>query len=534
MAKTTSIAKKEWDTLHNNGPFPLKLLYVTKLEEEANISSKIGRYNDVAREIRRLVQETQDAGEGFRAYGSRWSLSNIAHHKDRMHNNSFMNIHLPLAEEDFHAETAYDRSNLFFFECGNTIKEISRTLDSFGKSLKTCGASNGQTIAGCISTGVHGSCIDVGSVQDYVVGINLITGPNADSVVYLERHTKPALSDSFGQKINSRIIRDDDLFNAALVGLGGFGFIHGVVVEAEDRFLLKRYVQKMKTELALELAKTMDFEGSGFRIEGETDSQGRGVRPYHYDIYFNPYNKEDHCVVEIMYKKPYAVPYPDPLPVIKNSVYKDIIYLFITISEKFPKSIPWFINRMKRVILPEVDEITTGTLAEIFWDAPYQGPAYTCSFGVDHRDSSRALNALTELVQKEGPIPGIFSLRFVKRSEATLAFSKFPITCMLEIAGVLWKKSRKLMSLTEFSRRMIEVLKENGIPFTIHWGKNSDWAFPDLVKHMHGHNVEKWLESRNTLLSPEMAQLFSNDFLKTIGLSSAVKKVEETRVHAIV
>ncbi|MDZ7691665.1 MAG: hypothetical protein U5K69_11165 [Balneolaceae bacterium] len=95
-----------------------------------------------------------------------------------MHYNSYMNLHLPLTDEDYHEQTPYDTSDLFFFQCGNTIKELAMTLSSHGKSLKTSGASNGQTIAGCISTGVHGSAIDIGAIQDYVVGINLIIGPN--------------------------------------------------------------------------------------------------------------------------------------------------------------------------------------------------------------------------------------------------------------------------------------------------------------------------------------------------------------------
>jgi hypothetical protein len=89
---------------------------------------------------------------------------------------------------------------------------------------------------------------------------------------------------------------------------------------------------------------------------------------------------------------------------------------------------------------------------------------------------------------------------------------------MIEIDGVLWKETRKIMSLEKYSRRMIEVLKENDIPFTIHWGKNSDWGFPGLLKHMFNGNSEKWIEQRKKLLSTEMQDMFSNKFITTIGL----------------
>ncbi|MEP3209997.1 MAG: FAD-binding protein [Maribacter sp.] len=519
MATTTKHSVSKWDTLHNNGPFPLKILYKTRLEGSGIMPSKLDRYNDAAKEIQQLIKETKNQNEGFRAYGSAWSMNNIAHQKDRMHFNGAMNLNLTFTDQDLHAMSSYDATNLFLFECGNTIKEVSEKLASHGKSLKTTGASNGQTIAGCISTGVHGSALGVGAVQDYVVGLNLVIGPNPGDIVYLERHTKPALNDVFVQKLKARVIRNDDLFNAALVGLGAFGFIHGVVIEAQNMFLLKRYVRKIDKKLALKLADTMDFKNSTFKIQGETDSNGKGKTPYHYKVFVNQYKDDGKYVVECIYKKPYRQSYPDPFPVIKTSIYGDLINLIIQISRQFPKAIPLFVKSLEKSILPNVNEESTGTLAETFWDAPYQGPAFAVSFGVDHKNSSKALKILADVTINEGPIPGIFAMRFVKKSKATLAFTRFPITCMIEIDGVLWKKSNNLIGLKEISKKMIEALKANNIPFTMHWGKNSDWGFNGLVDHMYGIDAKKWKMCRSALLTADMQKLFSNGFLKTTGLS---------------
>lgn len=522
MATTKILNKTEWDTLHKNGPFPLKLLYITTLESKAAMPSTVARYNDAAQEIQRLLKDSLENNEGFRAFGSRWSMSSIAHHPDRVQDNLRMNLELDILPADMHPQSPFAAENLFFFECGNTIKEISQKLESLGKSLKTTGASNGQTLAGCISTGVHGAALGVGSVQDYVVGLNLIIGPNPEDNIYLERHTKPGLTNVFAQRLNARVIRNDGLFNAALVGLGSFGFIHGVVVEVEELFLLKRYVKKIDKNLALQLSKTMDFTNSPFTIPGETDAQGNPLTPYHYKVFMNPYTDESKDVVEVIYKKPYKLPYPDPFATIEKSVYRDLIYLLIRISENFPKTIPFFIKQLETQILPEVNEESIGTLYETYWDAAYLGPAYACSVGVNHKDSEKALKVLTKMTKDEGPIPGIFAMRFVKQSEATLAFTKFPITCMLEIDGVLWEKSNKIMSLEEYCKRMIEVLQQNNIPFTLHWGKNADWGFPGLAEHMFGEKVKTWKEHRSSLLSEEMCKVFSNPFLDTIGLSGYV------------
>lgn len=172
MAHTIQKFIGEWDTLHNNGPYPTQLLLDTFIDD--NLPTLLEKYNDTANEIRELIQEALDKKQGFRAMGSRWSLNHIAHHKERIHHNRNMNIIMPVADADMDAGSNYRSEDLFFIQCGVRIKEISNYLLQRKKSVKTTGASNGQTIAGCISTGVHGSAIDTGSIQDYVVGINLI------------------------------------------------------------------------------------------------------------------------------------------------------------------------------------------------------------------------------------------------------------------------------------------------------------------------------------------------------------------------
>lgn len=524
MARTTKLSLSEWDTLHNNGPWNLKTLYKTKLEASSLMPSALDRYNDAAQEIQKLLKEASNSNDGFRAYGSAWSLNHIAHQKDRMHFNAHMNTYFSFKNQHLHNASAYDAENLFLFQCGNVIKEVSEKLAGHGKSLKTTGASNGQTIAGCISTGVHGSAINVGSVQDYVVGLNLIIGPNPGDIVYLERHSHPALNDVFAQSLRSRVIRNDDLFNAALVGLGSFGFIHGVVIEAQNLFLLKRYVKSIPKAEAIALAESLDFENFT-QIPEEVESNGKGRTPYHYKIFINQYRNDPEYVVELMYKHRFKLNYPDPFPVIKKSIYRDLIRVAVALGSQIPSTIPLFINALKNTILPQVNEESTGTLAEIFWDAPYQGPAFAISFGVPHEMSGKALKVLSKVSIDDGPVPGIFAMRFIKKSKATLSFARFDRTCMIEIDGVLWNEKKNLGTLKDLCKKMKIALHDNNIPFTIHWGKNADWSFTDnswnvgnLSEYMYGDDAKKWRQFRTALLSPEMQKMFTNTFLKECGL----------------
>ncbi len=534
MATTIKTEIGSWDTFHSNGPFETKNLLQTSLEEESKLPLALDRYNDAAREIQKLITDALKSHEGFRAFGSGWSMSHIAHQKDNMHFNAKMNLKIAINNEELYADSDFKSENLFFFECGNVIKEIHKFVSNHGKSLKTSGASNGQTIAGCLSTGVHGSAMDVGAVQDCVVGISLIIGDEPDDLVYLERHSQPALSDKFIDKIKSRVLRNDELFNAALVGLGAFGFIHGVVIETEDRFLLNRYVKKIDKNLALELADTLDFENSVFKIDDELDERGNGKRPYHYKIFINPYTNESEYVVEVMYKKPYQSTYRDPIPRIKTAIYRDLILLFVKIAEKHQNSIPKLIKFLHKSILPPVDLEITGTLEEIFWDAGYQGPAFACAVGINHTDSSKALEVLVKLAKEEGPVPGIYAMRFVKQSKATLAFTKFPITCMLEIDGLIWEaKKLGMISLENFCTRIIEVLKENNIAFTLHWGKNADWKFPELIPLIYGEKAKEWKKYRNSFLKEKNAILFSNDFLRQTNLDESPNDLEPEIIQSI-
>ncbi|MBK8501015.1 MAG: FAD-binding protein [Saprospiraceae bacterium] len=522
MAKTVETKIGTWDTFHNNGPFPLKLHLRTHLEEAHLIPSIIERYKDAAAEIRLLIKNAMDAGEGLRAYGSRWSMSSVAHHHDRVLDNTRMNLKMTIKDFELHPNSAFKSENLFLFQCGNVIQEISEFLFNQGKSLKSSGASNGQTIAGCISTGVHGAAVFAGAVQDYVVGINLITGPNPEDIIYLERQDRPAVSDDFIKTLgvaSEKIHRDDELFNAALVGLGAFGFIHGVVIEAENLFLLQRYTKLIPKKEVKELIDAFDFKDFKKYFPAEVDDQGNSLPPYHFKVFVNPYDKGKHYMIEAMYKKPYVPGYPDPVKNIESFLYRDLIIFLAKFVRKFPRSIPKLITLLQSKALPPEELNIIGTLKEIFWTAPHHGPVFAVAMAVDVKDANQTMDLLNDLV-KNNPVPGVYAMRFTKGTSATLGFTRFEKTCIIEMDGVQWKGSRKLIAPEIFYTRIIQSLKAAGIEFTHHWGKNARWNFPDLLEYMYGEErIKQWKVNRGKLLTPSMAKIFSNQFLDVLNLS---------------
>ncbi|MDZ7691666.1 MAG: hypothetical protein U5K69_11170 [Balneolaceae bacterium] len=134
----------------------------------------------------------------------------------------------------------------------------------------------------------------------------------------------------------------------------------------KKNFFFRRYVRKVDKDVALELADTLDFKNSSFKIDDETDRGGKPLRPHHYKVFMNPYNNEDDYVVEAIYKKPYEVPYPDPFPKAQKTVYRELINCFIKVAEQLPNAIPKLIDKLNSVVLPQENDVTIGTHGELF------------------------------------------------------------------------------------------------------------------------------------------------------------------------
>ena len=75
-----------------------------------------------------------------------------------------------------------------------------------------------------MSTGTHGSALDVGAVQDYVVGLHLVLAP--DRHLWIERKSYPVTVDGFADTVATvRALRDG-------AGLPWEGY--DVVIEADS------------------------------------------------------------------------------------------------------------------------------------------------------------------------------------------------------------------------------------------------------------------------------------------------------------
>jgi len=367
--------------------------------------------------------------------------------------------------------------------------------------------------SGATSTGVHGAAFDHQSISDYIKGLHIIVGPTPADRIYLERDSEPVLNDAFAQMLDSRPVRDDEVFNAAIVGLGSFGFIAAIVMEVENIYSLKRYVRKIEYDDAVTLSETLDFENSAFRIPEETNTQGKPIRPYHFKTFFNQYSK--YCVAEVMYKVPYSPTQFPPID-ISTQLHPDLFRLMRWILDKSGSVAKLLTNLLQGQAMPKPGNPAplTGTLGDIFRAVTFEQAAFSWALAVNQTQLRRAMEIWLQIFQQHRA-PGLSALRLVRQSKATLGFQKFPVTAILHMDGVQWPPANAQQGI---ERAIINAYTREGIEFTLHWGKNADWNFPGLADIMYPTQKAKWIKQRCRLLRPEMAAMFSNDFLNRLGL----------------
>ena len=455
--------------------------------------------------LQSIVAEGGSAGSRIRAVGGRWSLSPVAICPDVMINTMPLNFHAVGLPPRYVASTAVEPEHLVFAQCGTSVMQLSATLEGCGLSLPTSGASNGQTICGAISTGTHGSAIRVGAMQDYMLGLHMIAEDGRH--YWIEPASKPIVSDEFCQYLGATLIRNDQLFRAAVVGFGCFGIIHAVLFEAIPVYLLEVHRRRVDWPEAKRVAMTLDVDGFGLPYPG--------TEPFHVDVALNPYRPgagQRGAVVTAMYKRPHQ---SVPKPGVKHSPLVpavDLLAIAGQFADVLPASIPAGVNAMFDGMVKSRGVMALGTHGAIFPATTLIGRSLSSELGVDHPDTERAVETLID-VAREYPFPGMFGLRFVKQSTALLAFTRFETTCTIEMTGA---GSRRTLG---FYNRAWAALEARGIPFTQHWGKVNNTDRSNLCDRWGGAAAE-WLAARRSFLGSAGRAMFSNDLLAACGLEA--------------
>ncbi|PCJ94418.1 MAG: FAD-linked oxidase [Flavobacteriaceae bacterium] len=505
---------QQWSNKHENFTHNLVANTSFKLWNPP-AQKKRERYLATTKNFQWLINHAITNNIKLRAIGSGWSFTKVGVTEGGLIDTASLNFSFRIPKKYTSSQYAKQPEDLYFLQCGTIIHEINTRLAAKipQRSIKASGASNGQTIAGALSTGTHGAAIHVGAIQEFVVGLHIITG--ADKHIWLERASYPVASQEFVDWMDADLVQDDALFDAALVSFGSFGFIHGIMIETEPQFLLTEhregpiaYNQKLKDAM-----KTLDF--SDLNLPGT----GQSGDMYHFEVLFNihnfePNNADKGAFVKYMFKKPFQLPHT---PLQRNNEFTygdDLLGIISTVLDKLPLaqlSIPTLVNLMfKLAFKPEDPRV--GTIREMFNYTKFRGKVASAAMAIAIQDSPRALELIVE-VNKHKSFPGGLSLRYVKGTQATLGFTKFPNTCVLEMDGIDGQKAR------DFFEAVWNKFEQENISYTLHWGKINFNLNEARIKQMYGDaSVAAWINARNQLLSIPALNVFSNKFIEDCGL----------------
>ncbi|WP_431209436.1 hypothetical protein ACQ86N_25090 [Puia sp. P3] len=166
-----------------------------------------------------------------------------------------------------------------------------------------------------------------------------------------------------------------------------------------------------------------------------------------------------------MYKRPYHAGYKPPVRNSGGLGPGDDAPCFIgRITAALPALVPTLVNKLLAgALIPYSKQF--GILSEIFDNTTLHGKLLSAAIGIPIQHIEKTTRLLLDLNKTAGPFAGLFAYRFIKRSNATLAFTRFEYTCVLELDGAFSDATYA------FYTAAWKTLEDNGIPFTFHVGK---------------------------------------------------------------
>lgn len=489
---------RSWTNWHQTFTQPVDELYEVQNADTGDVSAD---YNAMTLAIQRLLYQALTANKRIRALGGGWSFTKVAATEGWLMDTKQMNLVSLISPSSVDNLYKGDPSQLLFAQCGNSINELNRLLKQMDRSLKTSGASNGQSIVGSFSTNTHGAAIVFGSSPDYVVGLHIIV--SATQHIWLERASYPVASESFVQKLGAKLVRNDELLNSALVSFGSFGFIHGVMIETEPLFLLESYRRLIPLSEVQVVMDNLDFSGVRFLAYA-------GERPFHFQVVVNPYDQGKGAYVIFMYKRPFRPDYP-PFPIDPNKAGPgdDAAMVLARITDIVPGITPLVVNQTMKTSYSPYEQ-AWGTLGEIFTTTNLRGKLASAAMAIPAGYTNQLNQLLMDVNARSGPFAGVFSYRYVKGTKATLGFTCFDQTCVAELDAVDSNHTRN------FYQEVWAEMDRQQIPYTFHWGKLHNLN-AERVKRIYGDKVSTWIRARNEILGSSLS-LFNNDLLKELGL----------------
>ena len=469
-----------------------------------------------AEEVRQWLLLAQRKGAAIRPVGGAWSPSNIQVAPDGgwMLNTRRYNRCFRLASNDF-ARPDADAEAYMLVQAGVQIDEINDKLesDAIGRSLRSTGASNGQTLAGACATGTHGSVLGAGGIQDHVRAIQIVT---PGGIHWIEP-TRGLMSEPFIAATGSKALKDDQAFDAALVHVGSLGVVTALVIETTPRFVV-RAVLKLIDLREEDLAMLARGEYGAFsRRYGPTEGAEEidYGDPYFIMVIANPYAPYMRkAVVRFLYRSKGVACEPAKSSAQLGAGY-DAFSMLGWVFRNFPWGRSWLLQIVMTAAVKfgnPTDPNVCGTWGQTTETHKPLAEIFTGSLFVDRNRLVEAFETARKAFTAAGGATAI-TLRFMKGGPGLLSPARWTDTAGLDCDGPDSPETKNAF------RAIWKALDANDIEFTRHWGKFNELT-PERVAKDYGSDLDDWKEVRDQLLpSAADRHLFTAPTLRTIGLT---------------
>jgi hypothetical protein len=469
---------------------------------------------DSLEELVTIVQQASGQGRGVRAVGSSWSNSDVAAtldytvETDRL-SSLIMDVLFTGLNE------AGSKLTLVHVEAGIKLHALNSWLDSRNLALPTMGGSSGQSLAGAISTSVHGTDFNRPPLPDMVRAIHLV-GPGG--VQHWIEPTAPITRQAELEKVlgvgTVKVHYDDDWFNSVLVSMGSMGVIYSLIIEVVPQYDIVEKCQKltwdqMKTRLK-DGNKLSPFAGNeSAQVTINPYKVGDGSRP----CYLNTRTRASATVPHTGSNLGTLITIATPALLAAFQADRGSIDDVVTLMTEQARPVGT-IRGIGHTVMGGPDPGgVRGLTVEVVFDAT----------NIAYLDFIDAALQILHTAYYDEPAhlgyAGWIALRFQGQSRAYLSpHNRSKRTCTVEFAavsrmpelpGVAWPDTPQLLARIEAKAR-----EHGGIQ---HWGLNNEITAGDIARAYPHLNT--WRQVRWELTNGGTINTFDSDFTRRCALS---------------
>ncbi|MBW2257402.1 MAG: FAD-binding protein [Deltaproteobacteria bacterium] len=376
-------------------------------------------------ELVELVKHAEAEGVTVRAVGSDRSFSPVAATSGIRVDTFGLDRVLEIDPETLRDPSLAD--GLARVEAGILMYRVNRHLEALGKSLENMGAFAGQTLAGTVSTGSHGTGFEFGPICDIVVSLQLVA--SGGRVLQIEPTDGITDPERFREE-GVELVQDDDRFYSVVVAMGCMGLIYSMTIRVLPLF----YLEESRLMHRWEPVRA-DLE------DGHLFKENR-----HCNILINPYHRKHGVVCNVAVRNA-----SDPPGVVQRLIPRQNVMPYVAARIGFVRLLVAGMHRwpdavttwMHKTILDLIVRKHACHVAHRILDA---GPlntaheAHALEVAVPIERRMEAVDTVVDLAQQRRQqgryLTGPISIRFVKASPHYLSPNHGRDACMIEVISL--------------------------------------------------------------------------------------------------